>query len=107
MTHIQEVFISNLRYFRKTKGFTQLSFSEAIGLSPNYLNAVEKGKNFPSPEVLQRIIDVLRILPFELFLENHSTTMDKDIQNISKIIQDLQLEINNKIDEFLNDTIKK
>ena len=107
MTHIQEVFISNLRYYRKTKGFTQLSFSEAIGLSPNYLNAVEKGKNFPSPEVLQRIVDVLKILPFELFLENHSTPMNKDNQNISKIIQDLRLEINSKIDAFLAEAMNK
>ena len=40
-----------------------------IDISPNYLNAVENGKNFPSPEVLQKIIDVLEILPYQLFLE--------------------------------------
>ena len=101
MTHIQEVFISNLRYFRKMKGLTQLAFSEAIELSPNYLNAVEKGKNFPSPEVLQRIVDVLDILPFELFLENQHSIKDKENQNVTKIIQDLRFEINKKIDDFI------
>ena len=41
MTHIQEIFIKNLRFLRSKAGFSQLEFSEKIGLSPNYLNAVE------------------------------------------------------------------
>ena len=69
MTHLQENFISNLRFYRASRGFSQVEFSEAIGISPNYLNAVENGKNFPSVEVLQRIIDVLKIMPYQLFLE--------------------------------------
>ena len=69
MTHLQENFISNLRFYRASKGFSQVEFSEKIGISPNYLNAVENGKNFPSLEVLQKIIDVLNILPYQLFLE--------------------------------------
>ena len=46
-----------------------MRLSELVNITPNYLNAVENGKNFPSPDVLQRIIDVLEILPYQLFLE--------------------------------------
>ena len=67
MTHIQKLFIQNLRYYRTQAGFSQLSFSEKINISPNYLNAVENGKNFPSLEILQNIADVLHILPYQLF----------------------------------------
>jgi transcriptional regulator with XRE-family HTH domain len=69
MTYFQEIFIKNLRYFRKQRGLSQLKFSEMIDITPNYLNAVENGKNFPSPEVIQRISDVLEISPYQLFLE--------------------------------------
>jgi transcriptional regulator with XRE-family HTH domain len=69
MTHLQELFIKNLRFFRKKQGMSQLAFSEMIEISPNYLNAVENGKNFPSPELLQNIADSLGILPYQLFLE--------------------------------------
>jgi transcriptional regulator with XRE-family HTH domain len=69
MTYFQGIFIKNLRYFRKLHGISQLKFSEMIEVSPNYLNAVENGKNFPSPEVIQRVTDALKILPFQLFLE--------------------------------------
>ena len=33
MTHIQELFIANLRFYRVQNGFSQLSFSEAIDIS--------------------------------------------------------------------------
>ena len=69
MTNFQRIFILNLRYLRTQKKLSQVKFSELIEVSPNYLNAIENGKNFPSPEVLQRIIDVLDILPYQLFLE--------------------------------------
>ena len=70
MTHFQSLFIQNLRVFRTKAGVTQLEFSEKIGISPNYLNAVENGKNFPFPEVIQKVIDILKISPYLLFVES-------------------------------------
>jgi transcriptional regulator with XRE-family HTH domain len=69
MTHFQEMFVKNLRFFRKRRGMSQLKLSELVEVSPNYLNAVENGNNFPSPEVVQRMTDALGILPYQLFLE--------------------------------------
>lgn len=83
MTHIQKVFIENLRSYRTVKGFSQLAFAEKIGLSQNYLNAVENGKNFPSVEVLQKIADELDLLPYELFLES------PDIKNSNMKIDEI------------------
>jgi transcriptional regulator with XRE-family HTH domain len=70
MTHFQRIFIENLRFLRKERKISQMKLSELVNITPNYLNAVENGKNFPSPEVLQRIIDVLDVLPYQLFLEH-------------------------------------
>jgi transcriptional regulator with XRE-family HTH domain len=70
MTHFQRVFIQNLRFLRNERKISQMKLSELVNITPNYLNAVENGKNFPSPEVLQRIIDVLEVLPYQLFLEH-------------------------------------
>jgi transcriptional regulator with XRE-family HTH domain len=74
MTHFQEQFVKNLRFYRKERKISQIVFSEMIELSPNYLNAVENGKNFPSPEVIQRVADKLGLMPYELFLESPATT---------------------------------
>lgn len=69
-----------------------MSFSEKINISPNYLNAVENGKNFSSLEILQNIADVLQILPYQLFLESpviySSNTADSDkLSSSNEIIQ--------------------
>jgi transcriptional regulator with XRE-family HTH domain len=69
MTHFQELFIKNLRFFRKKRGLSQLKLSETINISPNYLNALENGRNFPSPEVIQAMADALEVLPYQFFLE--------------------------------------
>jgi transcriptional regulator with XRE-family HTH domain len=77
MTHFQQIFIQNLRFFRRKKGLSQLKLSELLDISPNYLNAVERGKNFPSPEIIQCLADVLEILPYQLFLEHPAVDKEK------------------------------
>ncbi len=98
MTHLQENFISNLRFYRASKGFSQVEFSEKIGISPNYLNAVENGKNFPSVEVLQKITEVLNILPYQLFLELPTENNEKSKQ----IIMELKQRICSIFDDAIN-----
>lgn len=101
MTHLQENFISNLRFYRASKGFSQVEFSEKIGISPNYLNAVENGKNFPSVEVLQKIADVLKILPYQLFLE----VPLENSENIKskQVLMELKQKICSIIDSAVNE----
>ena len=105
MTHFQELFIRNLRFFRKKKGISQLKFSEKIAISPNYLNAIENGKNFPSPEVIQAIINSLEIMPFHLFFEMPvSTLLDSDSKE-TKVIQEL-INIKQKLVKEIEDIIQ-
>jgi transcriptional regulator with XRE-family HTH domain len=101
MTHVQEIFIKNLRYYRNTAGFSQLAFSEKIGLSPNYLNAVENGKNFPSTEVIQKIVDVLNILPYQLFLEDPKSSNQADSREILQLANNLKKYLTMQIDNFI------
>jgi transcriptional regulator with XRE-family HTH domain len=105
MTRLQDAFIRNLRFFRTKKGLSQLKFSEMINLSPNYLNAVENGKNFPSPEVIQTIADTLEILPYQLFLE-HPVDGSTVHQEKSALIQELTL-LKQKFIKEIDETILK
>ncbi|MFP3042912.1 helix-turn-helix domain-containing protein [Treponema primitia] len=106
MTHFQEIFIKNLRFFRKKKGISQLAFSEMIDISPNYLNAVENGKNFPSPEVIQAISDALEVFPFQLFLEKPLEMKAKDPHEKELMVQEL-VQIKGKLNKVIDDTIQK
>jgi transcriptional regulator with XRE-family HTH domain len=104
MTHLQAVFIENLRFLRKKRGITQLKFSEMINVSPNYLNAVENGKNFPSPEVIQTISDTLEVMPYQLFLEypveEAPFKLNTIVQELLKIKQRTSREIDELIQKY-------
>jgi transcriptional regulator with XRE-family HTH domain len=106
MTHFQELFIKNLRFFRKKTGSSQLLFSEKIGISPNYLNAVENGKNFPSPDVIQTISDTLGIQPYQLFLEEPIETGAGKNRKKELLVQDL-IKIKQKLVSEIDTIIKK
>ena len=102
MTHFQKLFIENLRFWRRKKGISQLKLSEMVNISPNYLNAVENGKNFPSPEVIQHISDTLELMPYQLFLEHptEDTPINTVISDLMAIKQQLVKEINELIQKY-------
>ena len=107
MTHFQDVFIKNLRFYRNQRGYNQMQFSMLVDLSPNYLNAVENGKNFPSPEAIQRMIKVLNILPYQLFLEHPvdispETSMQlKSTESLAQTITGMKQDMVRKFDALL------
>ena len=90
MTHFQDIFIRNLRYYRTKAGFTQTQFSTLLDVSPNYLNAVENGKSFPSTPVVQLVLDILNLLPYQLFLEQPELYKNQDeIDKMAFVRQEL------------------
>jgi len=105
MTHFQRKFIENLRFLRKRKGISQLKMSEMVNISPNYLNAVENGRNFPSPEVIQNISDALGIAPYQLFLEYPSE--EAPINNMVSDLITTKQRLIKEIDELIKNHIKE
>ena len=102
MTHIQQIFIHNLRFYRTNAGFSQLAFSEKIGLSPNYLNAVENGKNFPSLDVIQKIVDVLNLLPYQMFLETPQPQNKTQKNEVIQLATELKQKVVKQVDDFIS-----
>jgi len=99
MTHFQRLFIKNLRFWRKKRGISQLKLSEMVNITPNYLNAVENGKNFPSPEVIQSISDNLKVMPYQLFLEYPSE--EKKVNTMIVDLLGMEQRFVNEINELI------
>ncbi|GAB2564500.1 helix-turn-helix domain-containing protein [Gracilibacillus alcaliphilus] len=55
-----------IKAFRKLKGYTQISFAEAIGMSVTYLGEIERGRKEPTTEQLKKITEQLGITLEEL-----------------------------------------
>ena len=67
---LQETFINNLKFYRKKAGLTQAQLALLIDKSFNYINGIECGVSFPPPDVIEKIVDKIDVLPVQLFGEN-------------------------------------
>ena len=69
---LRDIFIRNLKFYRKQKRLSQEKLSYAIDMSMNYINQLENKSSFPPPEIIDKIASVLNIRPIQLFDETES-----------------------------------
>ena len=63
----QELFIINLKDFRKIRGFSQSKLAELCESSQAYIAEIEVGKKFPSPDMIEKIASSLDVESYCLF----------------------------------------
>lgn len=82
-------FGKRLRNYRKTFGFSQESFAEIIDVSIDTVSRFERGKRFPAPEVLAKIVRVLDVNYDDLLTEKNPLIEDEN-----KTIKIINAELN-------------
>jgi len=96
----QELFITNLKDFRKSKKISQAKLAEMCTSSQAYIAEIEVGKKFPSPDMIERIASALNIESYCLF--QNALKVD------DRILTPLQRkEIANKIHAFTTKLINQ
>lgn len=68
----------NLKRYREQSQLTQEKLAELAGCSKNHLSAIERGKKFPGSSLIEKLCVILKIKPYELFLD------ESDLQSLSK-----------------------
>jgi len=63
----QELFIINLKNYRKVRGISQSRLAELCESSQAYIAEIEVGKKFPSPDMIERIASALELESYCLF----------------------------------------
>ena len=103
---LQQVFMANLRKYRKLRGLTQEKLAEMCSTDPCYIRQIEIGRRFPSLQYIERIANALNIAPYLLFYDETSTEKDgllsiytEQKQKIKKILTDNINQICSIIDE--------
>ncbi|MDR0562484.1 MAG: helix-turn-helix transcriptional regulator [Spirochaetaceae bacterium] len=84
MTNLRDILANNLRVYRRKHGVSQAKLAEKAEISTQYLAMIELSRQFPTPEVLDRIAGALGIETYELFAvppspENAMERLHKDI----------------------------
>lgn len=76
-SNIKKLFGLRIKNLRKKRNFTQTHLAELVGVDAKHISCIESGKNFPSPELIERFADALKLHPKELFeFENAPNTSD-------------------------------
>ena len=58
-----------IKQCREKQGYTQQQFADKIGITPNYLSDMERGKKFPSIDTLVDIINALNVSADDVFMD--------------------------------------
>lgn len=79
---IQELFIFNLKAYRKINKISQTQLADLCDSSTGYIGEIESGKRFPSVNMIERIANALKIESWNLFKNepaslSHSTSSEK------------------------------
>lgn len=82
MYKIKKLLGAKIKSLRNKQGITQEYFAERIGISPRSVSFIENGKNYPTPETLSVICDVLNIESYKLFL----FPPEKSINEIKRLL---------------------
>ena len=90
----QELFIVNLKDFRKSYKISQAKLAELCGSSQAYIAEIEVGKKFPSPDMIEKIASAFNIESYCLFQNNAAIDIrtltplkrQEIIEKITKII---------------------
>jgi transcriptional regulator with XRE-family HTH domain len=71
---IQDLFIHNLKAYRKLRGISQTQLADLCNSSTGYIGQIECGKCFPSVHMIERIAGALEIESWYLFRNEPITT---------------------------------
>lgn len=65
---VREIFRANLRRLRARKGLSQLALATELGMAHNFINAIEQGKKWVSPDTIAKLAVVLDAEPYQFFI---------------------------------------
>ena len=78
---LKQIFIRNLKEFRKKEGISQMKLAEYCGTSASYIGEIEIGRKFPSTEMIEKIARILGIEPYLFFKSMTENSVLSNIEN--------------------------
>lgn len=88
MNEIKKKFGKKIKYYRELQGFTQEQLAEKLDINCRSLSFIECGTNFVSANTLEKICNVFKITPRQLFNFEYENTNPENIKKeINKLIE--------------------
>jgi len=96
---IKAFFGENLKFYRKAKHLSQEQLSEKVGISVKHLSAIERGLNFVSADLLEKLAASVEVPVFYFFAN------EKDVIYSNKMLNTIDRIIENQLTKSI-ETIK-
>lgn len=94
MANIKVLFGRKIKEYRKKMHYTQAQLAELVNVDDKHISCIESGKNFPSPELIDRFSRALSVEPKDLFefyhLQNF-TDLKSEIISMLDILKEEEL----------------
>ena len=94
MTNLKIKLGKRIQSLRKSQGITQENFSEILGLDISSLSKIETGRNYPSPENLEKIAAALNVEEKDLYNFQDFFTNQEYLEKILKNIKIIETDQN-------------
>jgi transcriptional regulator with XRE-family HTH domain len=102
---LQEIFILNLKKFRKKRGISQMTLAALCDTSGNYISEIEMGRRIPSFEKIEKIASALQIASYQLFMEDSVEKTEDQELNTKDYLDKLPNNIRKEIASHILTTI--
>jgi len=103
---IQELFIINLKAYRKVRGISQMQLADLCNSSTGYIGEIESGKRFPSVKMIERLASALTIESWYLF-KNEPVNLSSLTHHLAKLAPSQKNEFmkmaNSALEKILDD----
>ena len=103
---LQEIFLNNLKFYRKKCGLSQEALSEKLNKGVNYINKIESHASFPTIQVIEEIADILGIKAAMLF-EEEATPHNIIISDRDKFVEDVTEKLYAKLSADMKTILEK
>jgi transcriptional regulator with XRE-family HTH domain len=105
---LQEIFVLNLKKFRKSRGVSQMTLAELCDTSGNYIGEIEMGRRIPSFEKIEKIASALNVASYQLFIEESDENLEnQELPTTKDYLNELPKNVKKEIMSHILDTIQK
>jgi transcriptional regulator with XRE-family HTH domain len=105
---LDQLFVHNLRKYRKIRGLSQKSLAERCNAAHSYIRQIESGKGKPSFDFIKKLSSALNIDAYKLFYDETMTKGDKPLQTdgMAAIKESFLTKVEQELDRVI-DQLKK
>ncbi|MDR0442989.1 MAG: helix-turn-helix transcriptional regulator [Treponema sp.] len=94
---LDQLFIHNLKKWRKIIGFSQKELAEKCDTAHSYIRQLESGKGHPSFAFIGKLADALKIEPYQLFFDETQPGRSAYLKRMESIQKKLVETVSNDI----------